>query len=779
MGYKNMIFDVMVLNMERQLVELAHERFGKPLETCDDEETYLVLMLLIKRILKIGEKNSGEKKVYYVSAEYLTGRFLKNTLINLGILKKTEEILAGYGKKLENVLEKEPEPALGCGGLGLLSACYMDSIATLGYPAVGIGLNYHYGLFRQSFRDRVQEMRPDRWMQWESWENPTEVTFDVRVGGRKLTARMYEISIAGYKSGINKLRLFDIDSADGSIVHDGILFDKEAVEKNLTLFLYPDDSDAAGKKLRLYQQYFLASCAAQLILLDMKSRKCDLRKMYDYAVIQINESHPALLIPELIRVLTDDKALSFMEAVDVVTRSCAYTNHTIMAEALDTWSLDELTEAAPQLVPIIHRLDLIIKSRYQDPSVLIIDSERRVRMAYLCVHFCFSVNGVSESHTNILKNSRLNGFYRIYPERFSNKTNGISFRRWLLGCNPELAGLICDKIGNAFKLDSSQLERLSEFTEDELISAELDRIKLKAKKKLTAFIKEEEGIELLPDGIFDLQAKRIHEYKRQQLAALYVIRGYLRVKRGEIPARPVNFIFGGKAAPGYTMAQDILHLMLVLQEVVNGDPEVNPFLRMAVVTNYNVTYAERLIPAAEISEQISLASRESSGTGNMKLLLNGALTLGTRDGANVEIGKFSEGQSVYFFGISPEEAIERFDNTDKYDPAAIYENSAEIREAVDFITGRQMTAIGDGERLRRVFEELRFRDRYMTLLDFASYAEVKDRMLRDYEDRSAWNRKVLKGITCAGYFSSDRAVAEYNRDIWKLKSFQTYSEEGK
>ena len=539
-----------------------------------------------------------------------------------------------------------------------------------------------------------------------------------------------------------------------------------------------DDSDAAGKKLRLYQQYFLASCAAQLILLDMKSRKCDLRKMYDYAVIQINESHPALLIPELIRVLTDDKALSFMEAVDVVTRSCAYTNHTIMAEALDTWSLDELTEAAPQLVPIIHRLDLIVKSRYQDPSVLIIDSGRRVRMAYLCVHFCFSVNGVSKSHTGILENSRLKGFYRIYPERFSNKTNGISFRRWLLGCNPDLADLICDKIGNAFKLDSSQLEKLSEFAEDERVIWELDRIKLKAKKKLAAFVKKEEGIELLPDGIYDLQVKRIHEYKRQQLAALYVIREYLRVKRGERPARPVNFIFGGKAAPGYTMAQDILHLMLVLQEIVNGDPEVNPYLRMAVVTNYNVTYAERLIPAAEISEQISLASRESSGTGNMKLMLNGALTLGTRDGANVEIGELTDGQSVYYFGISPEEAIERFD-TDKYDPAVYYENSPEIREAVDFIAGPQVMAVGQRERLQRLWDELRYRDRYMTLLDFGSYAEVKDRMLLDYEDRSSWNRKVLKGISCAGYFSADRAVAEYNRDIWKLKSFQTYSEEGK
>ena len=778
MGYKNMIFDVMILNMERQLVELAHERFGKPLEACSDEETYLVVMLLIKRILEVGEKNSGEKKVYYVSAEFLTGRFLKNMLISLGILKKTEEILQEYGKKLANVFEAEPEPALGCGGLGLLSACYMDSIATLGYPAVGIGLNYRYGLFRQSFEDRVQQMAPDRWMQWDSWEKPTEVTFDVHVGRKKLTARMYEISIAGYKSGINKLRLFDVDSVDGSIVHDGIRFDKEDIEKNLTLFLYPDDSDSAGKKLRLYQQYFLVSCAAQLILRDLKALKCDLRKMYDYTVIQINESHPALLIPELIRILTQDKALSFREAAEVVTRSCAYTNHTIMAEALDTWSLEELTETAPQLVPVIQRLDLMVREQYQDPSVWIIDEEGRAHMANLCVHFCFSVNGVSRSHTEILKNDRLRSFYQIYPEKFSNKTNGISFRRWLLGCNPELSEWICSKIGNGFKLDPSQLGKLSALTEDESALAELDRIKRNAKNKLAAFIKREEGAELIPEGIFDLQANRIHEYKRQQLAALYVIGKYLEIKRGEFPVRPVNFIFGGKAEPGYTMAEDILHLLLVLQDVINGDPGVTPFLRMVVVTNFNVTYAERLIPAAEISEQISLASRESSGTGNMKLLLNGALTLGTRDGANAEIGELAGEENVYFFGISPEEAIGHFSRRD-YDPAFYYENSASVREAVDFIRGAQMMSLGQEERLNRLYEELRFRDRYMTLLDYDSYVEVKDRMLRDYEDRSAWNRKVLTGISCAGYFSADRAVAEYNRDIWKLKSFQTYSEEGK
>ena len=778
MGYKNMIFDVMILNMERQLVELAHERFGKPLEQCGDEETYLVLMVLIKRILEVGEKNSGEKKVYYVSAEFMTGRFLKSTLINLGIRGRTEEILGKYGKRLENVLEKEPEPSLGSGGLGVLSACYMDSIATMGYPAVGIGLNYHYGLFRQTFENHFQKMEKDSWMQWDSWVSPTEVTFDVCLGKNKVKARMYEVAIAGYDSGINKLRLFDLESSDGRLVHDGIEYDKEEINKNLTLFLYPDDSSQPGRILRLYQQYFLVSCAAQLILREMKARKCDLRRMYDYAVIQINETHPSLLIPELIRILTDDKALSFMEAVKVVTGSCAYTNHTILAEALEIWSVDELSQVVPQLVPIIHRLDLIVKNKYSDPSVWIIDMEHRVHMDNLCVHFGFSVNGVSKSHTSILMNSQMKGLYAIYPERFSNKTNGISFRRWLLSCNPELTKWICDKIGNSFKQDPSQLEKLGEFAEDQEALSKIGRIKREAKNRLTGYIKKQEGVELLPEGIFDLQVKRIHEYKRQQMSALYVIRKYLDIKKGILPARPINFIYGGKAASGYVLAQDILHLLLVLQDIINNDPEVNQYLRMVVVTNYNVTYAERLIPAAEISEQISLASREASGTGNMKLMLNGALTLGTRDGANVEIGELVGEENVYFFGIRPDEAIAHFERND-YDPSALYGSIEWIRETVDFIAGPQMTAVGNSESLTRLCDEIRFNDKYMALLDLQSYAEVKDRMLRDYEDTDAWNRKVLTNISKAGYFSADRAIAEYNRDIWKLKSFKTYSEEGK
>lgn len=778
MGYKNMIFDVMVLNMERQLVELAHERFGKPLEQCGDEETYLILMVLIKRILEVGEKNSGEKKVYYVSAEFMTGRFLKSTLINLGICGKTEQILNKYGKRLENVIEREPEPSLGSGGLGVLSACYMDSIATMGYPAVGIGLNYHYGLFRQTFENYFQKMEKDSWMQWDSWVSPTEVTFDVNLGKNKVKARMYEVAIAGYNSGINKLRLFDLENSDGRLVRDGIEYDKEEINKNLTLFLYPDDSSQPGRILRLYQQYFLVSCAAQLILREMKARKCDLRRMYDYAVIQINETHPSLLIPELIRILTDDKALSFMEAVKVVTGSCAYTNQTILAEALEIWSVDELSQVVPQLVPIIHRLDLIVKNKYSDPSVWIIDMEHRVHMDNLCVHFGFSVNGVSKSHTGILMNSQMKGLYALYPERFSNKTNGISFRRWLLGCNPELTKWICDKIGNSFKHDPSHLEKLEEYAEDQETLSGLGRIKRDAKNRLTGYIKKREGVELLPDGIFDLQVKRIHEYKRQQLSALYVIRKYLDIKKGILPARPINFIFGGKAAAGYVLAQDILHCLLVLQEIINNDPEVNQYLRMVVVTNYNVTYAEKLIPAAEISEQISLASREASGTGNMKLMLNGALTLGTRDGANVEIGELVGEENVYFFGIRPEEAIAHFEKND-YDPSALYGSSEWIRETVDFIAGPQMMAVGNRESLTRLCDEIRCNDRYMALLDLQSYAEVKDRMLRDYEDRALWNRKVLTGISKAGYFSADRAIAEYNRDIWKLKSFKTYSEEGK
>ena len=778
MGYRNMIFDVMVMNMEQQLTELAHERFGKPLEKCGDEETYQILMLLVKRILAISEMNSGEKKVYYVSAEFLTGRFLLNTLINLGIYRKTEKLLAHYGKKLENVIECEPEPSLGSGGLGRLSACFMDSIATLGYPAEGIGLNYHYGLFRQSFSDHLQEMYPDKWMQWDSWEDLLEISFDVYFGKCKVRSRLYEISIAGYKSGINKLRLFDLESVDGSIVHDGITFDKTDIRRNLTLFVYPDDSDEAGRILRLYQQYFLASNAAQLILREMKARKCDLRRMYDYAVIQINDTHSSLIIPELIRILEDDKALSFMEAVKVVTQTCAYTNHTILAEALEMWSIDELTEVVPQLVPIIHRLDLIIKSRYMDPSVWIIGMDRMVRMANLCSHFSFSINGVASIHTQILKESQLKGFYEIYPEKFSNKTNGISFRRWLFGCNSELSDWITDKIGNDYKFDQSLLEQLRNLADDKTALEELGRIKSGAKHRLASYIKEREGVQLLPEGIYDMLVKRIHEYKRQQLAALYVIRKYLEIKRGILPERPINFIFGGKAASAYVLAQDIIHLLLVLQDVVNGDPDVNPYLRMVMVTNYNVTYAEKLIPAADISEQISLASREASGTGNMKLMLNGALTLGTEDGANVEISELVGREDIYLFGIKAEEAIGHIERGD-YDPSAVYNSDERVREALDFIVGPQMTETGHREILQRLYDELRYTDRYMTLLDFEDYARTKDRMLRDYEDREAWNRKVLLNIAAAGFFSSDRTISEYNKDIWKLKSFKTYSEEGK
>lgn len=773
-----MIFDVMVLNMESQLVELAHERFGKPLEKCGVEETYHVLMVFTKRILEISEKNSGEKKVYYVSSEFLTGRFLTNTLINLGLYEKTEEILLKYGKNLKAAAEMEPEPALGSGGLGRLSACFLDSIATLGYPAEGIGLNYHYGLFRQSFSDHLQVMKKDEWMQWESWEDRTEVTFDVWFGKRKVTARMYEITIAGYKSGINKLRLFDLDQSDESLVHDGICFDKNAIEKNLTLFLYPDDSDEAGRKLRLYQHYFMASCAAQLILREMKVRKCDLRRMYDYAVIQINDTHPALIIPELIRILTDEKALSFMEAVKIVTRTCAYTNHTILAEALETWSIEYLSEVVPQLVPIIHRMDLIIKNRYTDPSVWLIDMEKRVHMANICVHFGFSVNGVAKIHTDILKQSQLSGFYSIYPERFNNKTNGISFRRWLLGCNPELTQWISGKIGNGFKHDPMEIEKLLAFTQDESALAELDKIKYNAKIKLALYILQREGIELLPHGIFDLQAKRIHEYKRQQMNALYVIFKYLEIKRGNIPQRPINFIFGGKAASAYVLAQDIIHLLLVLQDIINNDPEVSPYLRMVMVKNYNVTYAEKMIPAAEISEQISLASREASGTGNMKLMLNGALTLGTMDGANVELCELAGEENMYLFGTSANEVI-RLYQCNGYDPSAYYNGDERIRNAVDFIVGPQTMRIGRRENLERLYNEIRYTDRYMALMDLSSYIDRKERMIADYEDRLMWNKKALTNIAKAGFFSADRTISEYNRDIWKLKSFKTYSEEGK
>ena len=778
MGYKNMIFDVMILNMESQLTELAHERFGKPLEKCGNEETYHILMLLTKRILRTGETNSGEKKVFYVSAEFLTGRFLINTLINLGIYDRTDEILRKYGKDLRRVAEAEKEPSLGSGGLGRLSACFLDSIATLGYPAEGLGINYHFGLFRQTFENREQKESIDPWIQWESWENRTEVTFEVRFGGRRVRSRMYEISVAGYKSGLNKLRLFDIDSADDTIVKNGIEFDKKCIEKNLTLFLYPDDSDEDGRKLRLYQNYFIASSAAQLIMREMKARKNDLRRMYDYAVIQINDNHPSLIIPEIIRILVDEKALSFMEAVKVVTATCAYTNHTIQEEALEQWPIEYLSEIVPHLVPIIHRLDLIIKNRFDDPAVWIIDERRMVHMTRLCAHFSFSINGVAKLHTQILETSLLKGFYDIYPERFSNKTNGISFRRWLYGCNKELTEWISAKIGYGYKRDPMELTKLLELSQDERALGELIRIKQKAKRRLAGFIEKEEGVQLLPDGIFDMQIKRIHEYKRQQLAALYMIRMYLDIKKGILPRRPVNFIFGGKAAPAYILAQDIIHLILVLQDIINSDPAANPYMRAVMVTNYNVTYAERLIPAAEISEQISLASREASGTGNMKMMLNGALTLCTVDGSDSELCDLVGEENVYAFGIRAHKTLEqgRFGG---YDPADYYNSVEQIREVLDFIVGPQAMSAGQRERLERLYNELRYRDRYMTLHDLEDYIRTKDRMLSDYEDRNAWAGKMLVNIANAGYFSADRAISEYNQDIWKLKSFKTYSEEGK
>ncbi len=778
MGYKNMIFDVMVLNMENQLIELSYERFGKPFEKCDNAETYHILLLLTKRLLRTGETNSGEKKVYYVSAEFLTGRFLTNTLYNLGIYDKTEEILRKYGKDLRRIAEEETEPSLGSGGLGRLSACFLDSIATMGYPAEGIGLNYHFGLFRQRFEAHEQREERDAWIQWDSWENRTEVTFDVRFGKYRVKSRMYEMSIAGFQSGINKLRLFDLEGVDDSLVKSGIDFDKEDIRKNLTLFLYPDDSDEAGRKLRLYQHVFLASSAAQLILREMKVRKYDLRRMYDFAVIQVNDTHPSLIIPELIRILVDEKALSFMEAVKVVTRTCAYTNHTILEEALEKWPIDYLNEVVPHLVPIIHRLDLIIKNRYDDPSVWIIDGERMVHMDKLCAHFCFSVNGVAKIHTDILKTSLLSGFHAIYPDRFSNKTNGVSFRRWLLCCNPELTNWINGRIGGGFKRDSMELEKLLDYVQDEKALYELLEIKSASKTKLADYILRREGIELIPDGICDVQIKRIHEYKRQQLNALYVIRKYLDIKRGRKPLRPVNFIFGGKAASAYVLARDILHLLLVLQDVVNRDPDVSPYMRVAVVCNYNVTYAEKLIPAAEISEQISLASREASGTGNMKLMLNGAVTLCTVDGSNRELLDLVGEENAYTFGISAQEVLDRFRLQD-YDPARIYDTNDPIREAVDFLVSPVMMETGNRERLSRLYEELRYRDRYMTLQDLEEYIRTKDHVLEEYEDRKGWAAKMLTNIARSGYFSADRTIAEYNRDIWKLKSFKTYSEEGK
>ena len=765
----NLKRDVLVMNLEQELENQTQSGYGKSIADCSDRELYYSILQLSKKLMDASERIEGEKKIYYISAEFLIGKLLSNNLINLGVYDNLEKILEKNGKQLSVIEEIEPEPSLGNGGLGRLAACFLDSIASLGLPGEGIGLNYHFGLFKQKFKDKLQTAEKNDWIEEQSWLTKTDTTFEVAFGEKKVTSRLYDIDVIGYDNGVNKLRLFDIETVDESLVKKGIDFDKEDIEKNLTLFLYPDDSDEAGNLLRIYQQYFMVSNAAQLILKEMKEKQYDLRTMYDHAVIQINDTHPTMVIPELIRILVDEKAFTMDEAIEVVSKTCAYTNHTILAEALEKWPLKYLEKVVPQLVPIIKELDKRVAAKYKDPKVQIIDKDKKVHMAHIDIHYGFSVNGVAAVHTEILKNTELNAFYKIYPEKFNNKTNGITFRRWLLSCNRELSNFISETIGDGYKKDAGNLEKLLAHIDDDKVLDRIAEIKMNRKKDLAAYVQKAEGVTLNPDSIFDIQSKRLHEYKRQQMNALYIIHKYLEIKAGKKPARPMTFIFGAKAAPAYVIAQDIIHLLLVLQEIVNNDPDVSPYMTVLMVENYNVAYAEKMIPACDISEQISLASKEASGTGNMKFMLNGAVTLGTSDGANVEIHELVGDDNIYIFGEKSEAVIKHYEKAD-YVSKDYYKKSPVIKEAVDFIVGKEALKVGHKENLERLYKELLNKDWFMTLLDLEDYIAVKDKMMADYEDQKKWRKMMLVNIARAGFFSSDRTIEEYNRDIWHLRA---------
>ena len=756
------------MTLEERLQKWTKKLYKKEIADCSSQELYYSILNVTKDLMAEKPVISGEKKVYYISAEFLIGKLLSNNLINLQVYEEMEELLKAKGKSLAEIEEAEPEPSLGNGGLGRLAACFLDSIASLGLPGDGIGLNYHFGLFKQVFQDNLQTAEKNDWIEKQSWLTKTNTTYTVMFGKKKVKSRLYDIDVVGYENGINKLHLFDIESVDESIVEEGIDFDKTEIAKNLTLFLYPDDSDEAGHLLRIYQQYFMVSNGAQLILEELEAKGYDLHQMNEHAVIQINDTHPTMVIPELIRILTQDKGFTMDEAVSVVSKTCAYTNHTILAEALEKWPLKYLEKVVPQLVPIIKELDKRVREQYSDEKVQIIDKNERVHMAHIDIHYGFSVNGVAAIHTEILKETELNDFYKLYPDKFNNKTNGITFRRWLLSCNKELTALLEEKIGSGFKKDAGELEKLLEYKDDEATLNAIAAIKREKKEALAAYIKEKEGVEISPDSIFDIQVKRLHEYKRQQMNALYIIHKYLEIKKGKIPKRPITFIFGAKAAPAYVIAQDIIHLILVLQEIVNKDPDVAPHMKVVMVENYNVSYAEKLIPACDISEQISLASKEASGTGNMKFMLNGAVTLGTSDGANVEINDLVGDDNIYIFGEKSDAVIAHYANAD-YKSKKYYRNSKVIKEAVDFIVGEQAMAVGHKENLERLYKELLNKDWFMTLLDLRDYIKVKDKALKDYEDRAKWERMSLVNIAKAGFFSSDRTIAEYNEDIWKLR----------
>lgn len=749
------------------LSEIIKSEYNKSISECTNEEIYNALLTLVKTMAEGKQHKNSKKKLYYISAEFLIGKLLSNNLINLGIYDDIKEELAKNGKDLCEIEEFEKEPSLGNGGLGRLAACFLDSIATLGLNGDGVGLNYHFGLFRQVFKNNAQTTIPDPWLTEKSWLTKTDVTYTVKFRDMNVTSRMYDIDVTGYDSTTNKLHLFDIESVDENIVEDGINFNKEDIEKNLTLFLYPDDSDDAGRILRIYQQYFMVSSAAQLILDEAVEKGCKLYDLADYAVIQINDTHPTMVIPELIRLMVE-RGLEMDDAIEAVTRACAYTNHTILAEALEKWPISYLKKAVPQLIPIIEVLDDKVRRKYDDGSVYIIDREERVHMAHIDIHYSSSVNGVASLHTDILKNVELNNFYKIYPEKFNNKTNGITFRRWLIHSNPQLTELITSLIGNGFKKDATELEKLLDYKDNEEVLNKILSIKNTKKAELKNALMERQNVEINENSIFDIQIKRLHEYKRQQLNALYIIHKYLEIKAGKKPTTPITVIFGAKAAPAYIIAQDIIHLILCLQELINNDPEVSPYLKVVMVENYNVTWAEKLIPACDISEQISLASKEASGTGNMKFMLNGAVTLGTEDGANVEIHDLVGDDNIYIFGDLSETVVERYANG-SYCAAKYYNNNPVIKEAVDFITGSELMSIGDKERLERLSNELIGKDWFMTFPDFDAYVKTREQAYADYENRHDWAKKMLVNIAKAGYFSSDRTIEEYNRDIWKLE----------
>lgn len=751
--------------LEMNIKQLLEETLSKPIGESSNEELFEALLELTKRVQKDSRRLEGKKKLYYISAEFLIGKLLSNNLINLGLYDQVSEVLEAAGKSLNAVEGIEPEPSLGNGGLGRLASCFLDSIATLGLPGDGIGLNYHYGLFKQVFTDKKQQEEKNPWIEEKGWLNKTGLQFDVQFKNFSLRSVLYDIDVTGYENGINKLHLFDVETVDEGIVEKGISFDKKDIPHNLTLFLYPDDSDRAGHLLRIYQQYFMVSNGAQLILKEMDDKGLDVKKLHEHVVIQINDTHPSMVIPELIRLL-EQRGISRDEAITIVSQTCAYTNHTILAEALEKWPLEYLEETVPHLLPIIRDLDERVKKTY-DEETAIIDKDKRVHMAHMDIHYGFSVNGVAALHTDILKNSELKAFYDIYPDKFNNKTNGITFRRWLMHCNPLLSKMITDRIGSGWKKDAGELERLLEFKEDQVFLDELLRMKQDNKLVLKAYLAETQGIDIDENAIFDIQIKRLHEYKRQQMNALYAIYKYLDIKSGNIPRTPVTMIFGAKAAPAYVLAKDIIHLILCLQELIKNDPDVRPHLNVVMVENYNVTLASKLITACDLSEQISLASKEASGTGNMKFMLNGAVTIGTMDGANVEINDLVGKDNIYIFGKSSEEVIKLYE-TESYDSGEIYKTDEDIRRLVDFIDGETLGDIGDIKQLKRLKQDMVTKDWFMALLDIKDYIRAKEQAFDDYRDRITWAKKMLVNIAKAGYFSSDRTIRQYNEDIWKL-----------